>query len=39
LYVDGKKVGEGKVAATEAVIFSGDDGCDVGWTQEHSFSL
>ncbi len=30
LYVDGKKVGEGKVAATEAIIFSGDDGCDVG---------
>ncbi len=30
LYVDGKKVGEGKVGATEAIIFSGDDGCDVG---------
>jgi arylsulfatase A-like enzyme len=30
LYVDGKKVGEGKVAATAPLIFSGDDGCDVG---------
>jgi arylsulfatase A-like enzyme len=30
LYVDGKKVGEGKVAATAAVVFSADDGCDVG---------
>ena len=30
LYVDGKKVGEGKIGATEAIIFSGDDGCDVG---------
>jgi arylsulfatase A-like enzyme len=30
LYVDGKKVGEGKVAATAAMIFSADDGCDVG---------
>ncbi len=30
LYVDGKKVGEGKVGATEPMIFSGDDGCDVG---------
>jgi arylsulfatase A-like enzyme len=30
LYVDGKKVGEGKVAATAPIIFSGDDGCDVG---------
>jgi hypothetical protein len=30
LYVDGKRVGEGKVGATEAMIFSGDDGCDVG---------
>jgi arylsulfatase A-like enzyme len=30
LYVDGKKVGEGKIAATAAMIFSCDDGCDVG---------
>ena len=30
LYVDGKKVGEGKVAATAPMIFSCDDGCDVG---------
>jgi arylsulfatase len=30
LYVDGKKTGEGSVAATAAMIFSADDGCDVG---------
>ncbi len=30
LFVDGKKVGEGQVAATAAMIFSADDGCDVG---------
>jgi arylsulfatase A-like enzyme len=30
LYVDGKKVGEGKVPATAAMIYSADDGCDVG---------
>jgi arylsulfatase len=30
LYVDGKKVGEGKVPATAAMIFSADDGCDIG---------
>jgi hypothetical protein len=30
LYVDGKKVGEGKVGATAPMIFSADDGCDVG---------
>jgi arylsulfatase len=30
LYVDGKKVGAGKVAATAAMVFSADDGCDVG---------
>ena len=30
LYVDGKKVGEGKVAATAPMIFSLDDGCDIG---------
>jgi arylsulfatase len=30
LYVDGKKVGEGDVAATAAMIFSADDGCDIG---------
>jgi arylsulfatase A-like enzyme len=30
LYLDGAKVGEGKVAATAAIIFSADDTCDVG---------
>ena len=30
LYVDGKKVGGGNVGATAAIIFSADDGCDVG---------
>jgi arylsulfatase len=30
LYVDGKKVGEGKIGATEPMLFSADDGCDVG---------
>jgi arylsulfatase len=30
LYVDGKKVGEGSVPMTQAVVFSADDGCDVG---------
>jgi arylsulfatase len=30
LFVDGKKVGEGKVAATAPMIFSCDDGCDIG---------
>jgi arylsulfatase A-like enzyme len=30
LYVDGKQVGTGKVAATAAMVFSADDGCDVG---------
>jgi arylsulfatase A-like enzyme len=30
LFVDGKKDGEGKVAATAAMIFSADDGCDIG---------
>jgi arylsulfatase len=30
LFVDGKPVGEGAVAATAAMIFSADDGCDVG---------
>src|SRR5260370_29779936 len=30
LYVDGKQVGVGKVAATAAMVFSADDGCDVG---------
>jgi arylsulfatase len=30
LYTDGKKVGEGDVAATLATIFSADDGADVG---------
>jgi len=30
LYIDGKKVGEGKIDATLAMVFSADDGCDVG---------
>ena len=30
LYIDGQKVGEGKVPATAAMVFSADDGCDVG---------
>jgi arylsulfatase len=33
-YVDGKPVGEGTVAATAAMIFLADDGCDVGWTRD-----
>jgi arylsulfatase A-like enzyme len=30
LFVDGKQVGQGKVAATAPAVFSADDGCDVG---------
>jgi arylsulfatase A-like enzyme len=30
LFVDGKKVGEGQIGATAAMIFSADDGCDIG---------
>ena len=30
LYTDGKKVGEEDVAMTLAMVFSADDGCDVG---------
>ncbi len=30
LYTDGKKVGEGKIPLTQAMIFSADDGLDVG---------
>jgi arylsulfatase A-like enzyme len=30
LYIDGKKVGAGNIAATAPMIFSCDDGCDVG---------
>ncbi|HET7837096.1 MAG TPA: arylsulfatase [Variovorax sp.] len=30
LFVDGQKVGEGSVPMTQAMIFSADDGCDVG---------
>ena len=30
LFIDGKKVGEGRIEATLANIFSADDGCDVG---------
>ena len=31
LYVDGKKVGEGRVEQTERMIFSADETCDVGF--------
>ena len=31
LYTDGKKVGEGVIAATLAMVYSADDGCDVGF--------
>jgi arylsulfatase len=30
LFVDGKKVGEGAIPMTQAMVFSCDDGCDVG---------
>ena len=30
IFVDGKKVGEGAIPLTQAIIFSADDGCDVG---------
>ena len=30
LFVDGKKEGEGTVPLTQAMVFSADDGCDVG---------
>jgi arylsulfatase len=30
LYVDGAKVGEGRIDATQAMIFSADDTTDVG---------
>lgn len=30
LYTDGEKVGEGDVGATLAMVFSADDGCDIG---------
>jgi arylsulfatase len=30
LFVDGKSVGEGNIPLTQAMIFSADDGCDVG---------
>jgi hypothetical protein len=30
LFVDGRKVGQGEIEATLAMIFSADDGCDVG---------
>ena len=30
LFVDGKPVGEGTVPLTQAMVFSADDGCDVG---------
>jgi arylsulfatase len=30
LFTDGKQVGEGTIGATLAMVFSADDGCDVG---------
>jgi len=30
LYVDGQPVGEGEIPATLSIVFSADDGCDVG---------
>ena len=30
LYIDGEKVGEGAIPMTQAMVFSADDGCDVG---------
>jgi arylsulfatase len=30
LFVDGKPIGEGKIPITQAMVFSADDGCDVG---------
>jgi arylsulfatase len=30
LFVDGNKVGEGTIPMTQAMVFSADDGCDVG---------
>lgn len=30
LYTDGKQVGQGEIGATLPIIFSADDGCDVG---------
>jgi len=30
LFVDGKTAGEGQIPMTQAMIFSADDGCDVG---------
>ncbi|MEQ9407658.1 MAG: arylsulfatase [Fuerstiella sp.] len=30
LYVDGKAAGEGEIPMTQAIVFSADDGCDVG---------
>lgn len=31
LYVDGKKIGEGRVDQTEPMVFSADETCDVGF--------
>jgi hypothetical protein len=30
LYVDGEKVGGGAIPMTQAMVFSADDGCDIG---------
>jgi arylsulfatase len=30
LYIDGQKAGEGTIPMTQAMVFSADDGCDVG---------
>jgi hypothetical protein len=31
LYIDGEQVGDGKIAATVPMIYSGDETCDVGY--------
>ena len=30
LYIDGSKAGEGTIPLTQSMVFSADDGCDVG---------
>jgi arylsulfatase len=39
LFVDGKQVAQGPVAITAAMIFSADDGCDVGVDNGSAVSL
>ncbi|MBV8176480.1 MAG: hypothetical protein JO151_18220 [Verrucomicrobia bacterium] len=37
-FVDGKKVGEGSIPMTQAMVFSADDGCDFGRGQRRPVS-